>query len=363
MNSSEAERWRKIIHVDMDAFFASVEQRDDPQLRGRPVAVGSAGPRGVVAAASYEARAYGVHSAMASSSALRLCPGLVFARPRFEVYKSVSNQIREIFHQYTDLVEPLSLDEAYLDVTHNKAGIVSAIQIAKEIKGKIFEQTGLTASAGVSINKFLAKSASGMNKPNGLTFIPPEKALDFIAALPIEKFHGIGKVTAEHMKAWGVFKGADLQARSELELIRKWGKAGRHYYKIAHALDNRPVEPYRERKSLSAEDTFEKDVCTEAEMRPFLETLCSRVAAQLAKHDIAARTITLKIKYSDFTLRSRSRTPGYRIRSYEQLLALALLLLYEPEFPPQAVRLLGVGVSNFDRPPAPGQPVQLSFDF
>ena len=246
---------RKIIHIDMDAFFASVEQRDNPELKGKPVAVGGSGKRGVVAAASYEARAFGVYSAMSSKIALVKCPNLIFVRPRFDAYKAVSLVIRSIFRDYTDLIEPLSLDEAYLDVTTNKKGIPSATLIAQEIKNRIKIQTGLTASAGISINKFLAKIASDENKPDGLFVIPPGKVEAFVEALPVEKFFGVGKVTAGKMKQMGIHTGLDLKKRSKEDLIKDFGKAGSYFFNVAHGIDNREVEPYRERKSLGAEHT------------------------------------------------------------------------------------------------------------
>jgi DNA polymerase-4 len=354
--------YRKIIHIDMDAFYASVEQRDHPEYRGKPLAVGGSRQRGVVAAASYEARAFGIHSAMPSRTAYRLCPQIIFVKPRFEVYRQVSQQIRAIFFDYTDLVEPLSLDEAYLDVTESKTGEASAIRIAKEIKQRIKEEVQLTASAGISINKFLAKTASDWHKPDGLTFVSPEQAAAFIEALPIEKFHGIGKVTAEKMKKWGVFTGADLKARSELELARKFGKAGRHYYRIAHAIDAREVKPHRERKSVSAENTFSQDLKSEEEMMPYLEKLCERVALRLQKAETSGRTVTLKIKYHDFRIQTRSLTAARQVEKASQLLEAVRELLYRPEFPPEPVRLLGVGVSNLQHEEE-GLPRQLKIPF
>lgn len=358
-----AEPFRKILHVDMDAFYASVEQRDNPDLVGKPVAVGGSSNRGVVAAASYEARVFGVHSAMPSRTAYRLCPDIIFVKPRFEVYRDVSRAIRAIFFEYTDLVEPLSLDEAYLDVTENKFQIESAIQVAKEIKQKIFDQVHLTASAGVSINKFLAKTASGWHKPNGLTFIPPERAEEFIEQLPIEKFHGIGKVTAKKMNTWGVFTGADLKKRTEIELAKKFGKAGRYYYRIARAIDDREVKPDRERKSVSAEDTFFEDLTTPDEMKAELEKICKIVAERLVKAETAGKTVTLKIKYHDFLIRTRSKTVSYYVDNQEQLETLILELLYRPAFPEKPVRLLGVGVSNLQHEEGEEGGRQLEFDF
>lgn len=347
----------------MDAFYASVEQRDNPELVGKPVAVGGSSNRGVVAAASYEARVFGVYSAMPSRTAYRLCPDLIFVKPRFDVYREVSQEIRAVFYEYTDLVEPLSLDEAYLDVTENKFQIESAIQVAKEIKQKIFERVNLTASAGVSINKFLAKTASGWNKPDGITFIPPERAEDFIAELPIQKFHGIGKVTAKKMNAWGVFTGADLKLRTEIELAKKFGKAGRYYYRIVRAIDNRKVNPDRERKSVSAEDTFFEDLTTPEEMKPELEKLCKIVAERLVKAETAGKTVTLKIKDHDFVIRTRSKTVHTYLGTQEELSAVIMELLYRPEFPENPVRLLGVGVSNLQNEEDDGWGIQLEFDF
>src|SRR5688572_23192976 len=284
----------------MDAFFASVEQRDFPELRGKPVAVGGGGPRGVVAAASYEARKYGVRSAMPGSVAKRLCPHLIFARSRFEVYQTVSKQIREIFHRYTDLVEPLSLDEAYLDVTENKFDILSARQIAREIKELIFRETGLTASAGVSFNKFLAKIASAYQKPDGLTVITPEKAEALVESLPIEKFYGIGDVTAAKMHSMGIHTGLELKQLSEAELTKHFGKSGQYYYQISRAIDDRLVNPNRIRKSIGAERTFAEDLTTLTEMEAQLLPLAEEISEYLQQRNDAGRTITVKIKYADF---------------------------------------------------------------
>jgi DNA polymerase-4 len=353
---------RKIIHVDMDAFYASVEQRDDASLRGKPVAVGGGGMRGVVAAASYEARVYGVRSAMPSVTAKRLCPDLIFVRHRFDVYREVSGQIREVFREYTDLVEPLSLDEAYLDVTENKFGIDSAIQIAKEIKAKIKERTQLTASAGVAQNKFLAKIASDLHKPDGLTFIPPEKALEFMDQLPIEKFFGIGKKTAAKMKKLNIHKGSDLRKWTELELARRFGKSGRHYYRMIRAIDDRPVKPHRPRKSLSAENTFFNDLSTEAEMLEALQKIANKVEERLAKGGFEGYTVTLKIKYHDFELRTRSKTVAFAVSKAAQMMEIARELLHRPAFPERPVRLLGLGVSNWRQPAGWGRQLSLFED-
>ena len=353
---------RKIIHIDMDAFYASVEQRDFPELKGKPVAVGGSSQRGVVAAASYEARKFGVRSAMPSVTAARLCPDLVFVKARFDVYREVSQQIRAIFLEYTDLVEPLSLDEAYLDVTENKKGIAAATQIAKEIRERILAETQLTASAGISINKFLAKVATDINKPNGMTLIPPDRAEAFLERLEIQKFYGIGAKTAEKMKRLGIFTGADLKARSEVDLARLFGKAGRHYFRIVRALDKRPVKPDRQRKSVGAENTFSEDLNTEAEMISKLTPIVHKVADRLGKADLAGRTVTLKIKYHDFVINTRSRSAGVFLATFEDLMPVVEALLHQPEFPPQPVRLLGVSVSNLNHDELAG-PMQLTLEF
>ena len=318
---------RKIIHIDMDAFFASVEQRDNPEYKGKPLAVGYAGARGVVAAASYEARQYGVHSAMASKTALRKCPQLIFVLPRFDVYKSVSRQINDIFHEYTDLVEPLSLDEAFLDVTENHMQIASAIQIAHEIKKKIREQVGLTASAGVSFNKFLAKIASDYKKPDGLFVVIPEAAEQFVASLAIEQFYGVGKVTAERMHQLGIRTGADLKQWSEQGLVTNFGKAGHIYYLNAQAIDERPVQSQRTRKSVSSETTFEKDMDSYEELKLELEKVAQDVIHYISKNNYKGRTVSLKIKYADFKIISRSKTFPAFISDYETLFEAGLELL------------------------------------
>ncbi|MEM6263514.1 MAG: DNA polymerase IV [Bacteroidota bacterium] len=353
---------RKIIHVDMDAFYASVEQRDQPELRGKPVAVGGSSRRGVVMTASYEARPFGVRSAMPSVKAARLCPDLIFVPPRFAVYQEASRHVREIFFRFTDLVEPLSLDEAYLDVTENKMDIQSAIKVAKEIKRLIQAETGLTASAGVSINKFLAKIASGINKPDGLTFIPPERALEFLDQLPIGKFHGIGSKTADKMKAWGIHSGADLREKSEKELVRKFGKMGRHYFRIVNALDERPVKPNRIRKSVGAERTFSDDLSTPEPMMEKLRLIAEKVASRLRQNELAGRTLTLKIKHHDFTQNTRSRTVGTWLQEEEELYQLAIELLHHPALPEKPVRLLGISLSSLNNgsdAPYPGKQLTL----
>ncbi|MCA9801920.1 MAG: DNA polymerase IV [Cyanobacteria bacterium HKST-UBA02] len=354
---------RKIIHIDMDAFFASVEQRDNPDYRGKPVAVGGAPEnRGVVAAASYEARSYGIHSAMPSRTAVRLCPSLIFVRPRFDVYKEVSGQIREIFLEYTDLVEPLSLDEAYLDVTENKFGMPSATLIAREIKERIKQTTGLTASAGVSVNKFLAKTASAVRKPDGLYLIPPEKAESFVLTLPVEKFYGIGDVTAAKMHRLGIFTGADLKTRSEAELLSHFGKAGAYYYRIVRGEDDRPVTPNRIRKSIGAEESYARDLKAREEIVSALDevaqTLCRRV-----ERTGGGRTVTLKVKYGDYQNVSRSRTLAESISTRESIMSIALELLATTEAGERSVRLLGLALSNLDSERESDDFVQLSLPF
>lgn len=341
---------RKIIHIDMDAFFASVEQRDNPELRGKPIAVGGSGSRGVVAAASYEARKFGVYSAMSSKIALRKCPELIFVKHRFDAYRASSLVIRTIFKDYTDLVEPLSLDEAYLDVTHNKKGIAIATDIAREIKARIIEQTGLTASAGVSVNKFLAKIASDMDKPDGLFVIKPHQVQGFIDTLPIEKFFGVGKVTASKMKSLGIFEGKQLKQFSEKELVTKFGKSGHYYYNVARGIDNRPVVPNRERKSLGAETTFGEDYSDQQLLLDKLEQVAVTVANRLAKSSIKPKTLTVKIKFSDFSQITRSKTEEEAIRNEQSIKTMAKKLLLNVLEPAHKIRLLGISLSNFEHP-------------
>ncbi len=337
---------RKIVHIDMDAFYASVEQRDNPELRGKPVAVGGSSKRGVVAAASYEARRFGIHSAMPSITAKRRCPELVFVRARFAVYKEVSRQIRSIFSRYTDLIEPLSMDEAFLDLTEPKVGPPSATLLANRIREEIATDTGCTASAGVSYCKFLAKVASGINKPNGITVVKPEDAAAFIGSLPIEKFFGVGKVTAKKFKKYGINNGYDLRQCSELMLTQKFGKAGRFYYRIAQGLDARPVRTHRVRKSVSAERTFFDDIDSGDEMSEKIATIAAEVAARLERAGASGKTVTLKIKYHDFVIRTRSRTLPRPLGTEAELKDIANHLLRSPALPDRPVRLLGIGVSN-----------------
>ena len=337
---------RKIIHVDMDAFYASVEQLDHPEWRGKPLAVGGSEIRGVIAAASYEARKYGVYSAMSSVLAVKKCPHLIFAKPRFDRYKEISLQIREIFYEYSDLVEPLSLDEAFLDVTENKVGLKSAILIARQIRAKIKEKTGLNASAGVSYNKFLAKTASDLNKPNGQAVILPEEAESFLEKLPIGKFFGIGKVTGEKMKSIGIHNGADLKQFSLQFLTKKFGKSGLHYFNIVRGIHLSEVQPHRLRKSISAENTFDTDLIDVTDLKKALAEIAKELIRRIEKSGIKGRTITLKIKFSDFTQQTRSRTVEQYLQESE-ILELGFILL-EQEKLSLAVRLLGLGLSNLN---------------
>lgn len=350
---------RKIIHIDMDAFYASVEQRDFPEYRGKAIAVGGSpeGRGGVVATASYEARKFGVRSAMPSKKAQQLCPHLIFIAPRFDAYKAVSQQVRAIFARYTDLIEPLSLDEAYLDVTEDKLGIGSALDIAAAIKKAIREELGLTASAGVSVNKFVAKIASDLKKPDGLTFIGPSKVEAFVSALAVEKFYGVGKVTAEKMKAMGLHTGADLKRLSEAELVQHFGKTGRFYYQIVRGIDDRPVEPNQETKSIGAEDTFPEDLLDTASMHPPLEALSANVERRLRKSGLKGRTVTLKIKYHDFRIITRSRSLGLPLDDAAAIASIVKELLDGVFEEGQRIRLLGVTVSNFGL--RPGREAQL----
>lgn len=350
---------RKIIHIDMDAFYASVEQRDDPGLRGRPVAVGSPRERGVVAAASYEARAFGVRSAMPSVTAIRRCPELVFVPPRFDAYRAISRQIRAIFLDYTPIVEPLSLDEAYLDVTENRRGMASATRIAEEIRARIREETRLTASAGVSYNKFLAKLASDQNKPDGLFVITPDMGADFVAALRIGKFHGVGPATAKKMNALGIETGADLRAKPLAFLQKHFGKSGAYFYGIARGVDDRPVRPDRIRKSIGAEVTFARDLFALDEAATALAPIVARVFAHCENAGVVGRTVTLKVKYADFRQITRRSTGAAPVGSASELAAAALALL-RPLFPSdKGVRLLGVTLSSLG-PARGGADPQLS---
>ena len=342
-------RIRKIIHVDMDAYYASIEQRDFPDYRGKPIAVGGSpeGRGGVVATASYEARKFGVRSAMSSKRAVQLCPKLIFVRPRFNVYKEVSNQVRNIFSRYTDLIEPLSLDEAYLDVTQDKLDIGSAIEIAMQIRKAIRDELKLTASAGVSVNKFLAKIASDLHKPDGLTFIGPSAVTAFMEKLPVEKFYGVGKVTAEKMKRMGLHTGGDLKKMSEAELTRNFGKSGHFYFQIVRGIDDRQVEPSRETKSVGAEDTFPFDLTVLDDMHDELDKIAKLVSERLIRHNLKGKTVTLKIKFGDFRTITRSLTVGEALDDRQEISSVAKDLLASAEVADKKVRLLGISVSNF----------------
>ncbi|MCK0147959.1 DNA polymerase IV [Arenibacter sp. F26102] len=358
---------RKIIHVDMDAFYASVEQMDDPTLKGKPLAVGGAEKRGVVAAASYEARKFGVRSAMSGYMAKKNCPDLIFVPPRFERYKEISLKIRNIFYDYTDLVEPLSLDEAYLDVTTNKKGNPSASLIAKEIRQRILSEVGLTASAGISINKFIAKVASDYNKPNGQKTVNPEEVISFLEELEIRKFYGVGKVTADKMYQLGIFTGKDLKGKSIEFLKEHFGKSGEYYYHVVRGIHNSEVKPNRIPKSVGAERTFGENLSSEIFMLQRLENIAMELEKRLKKAKISGKTVTLKIKYSDFSLQTRSKTLPYFIAEKSLILETTKELLYQEKME-NSVRLLGISLSNLNT--EKNEPleqkiltVQLRFDF
>ncbi|HEX2803403.1 MAG TPA: DNA polymerase IV [Sphingomicrobium sp.] len=336
---------RKIIHVDMDAFFASVEQRDNPGLRGLPVAVGGQ-HRGVVAAASYEARKFGIRSAMPSVTAKRKCPDLIFVKPRFDAYREVSNQIRAIFADYTDLVEPLSLDEAYLDVSEDRLGLGSARAIAEDIRRRIREETQLTASAGVSYCKFIAKLASDYRKPDGLTVIRPEQGWDFVASLPVARFHGVGPVTARKMEALGIATGADLRAWSLAELESRFGSSGNWYYRICRGIDEREVKPDRPYKSVSAERTFDEDLREPERLAAELDRIAGYAWARVERAQVAGRTVTLKVKYGDFTLITRSKSFPERVPDQPSFAAAGQSLLAGLLPVHRGIRLLGLGLHN-----------------
>lgn len=345
----EKPKFRKIIHVDMDAFFAAVEIRDNPEYRGKPLIVG--GPpnsRGVVSTCSYEARKYGIHSAMPSATAYRLCPHAIFVNGRFEAYREASEQIRKIFHEYSDLVEPLSIDEAFIDVTFNKKNIPSATLIAKDIKKKIFETTKLTASAGVSYNKFLAKIASDMDKPNGLVVIPPEKAIEVLENLPIGKFYGVGKVGEKKMLSLGIKNGSDLKRRSLKELIKHFGKVGSFYYHVVRGIDNREVKANRIRKSIGTERTFPTDIDDLQEMTKYLKKFALKIGNILKEKRVKARTLTLKVKYANFDISSKSKTFSESIDDNNLFFYFARKLLLETLGGKCKIRLLGISVSNLE---------------
>ncbi|MDD5150453.1 MAG: DNA polymerase IV [Flavobacterium sp.] len=359
---SEINPNRKIIHIDMDAFFASVEQMDNPNLRGKPIAVGGAENRGVVAAASYEARKFGVRSAISGVLAKKNCPDLIFVRPRFERYKEISSKIRKIFYDYTDLVEPLSLDEAYLDVTVNKKGNPSATLLAQEIRLRILNEVGLTASAGISINKFVAKIASDYNKPNGQKTVNPDEVISFLEVLPIRKFYGVGKVTTEKMYQLGIFTGLELKSKSLEFLEKHFGKSGNFYYNVVRGIHNSEVKSDRITKSVAAEHTFDINLSSEIFMMEQLENIANSLEKRLKKHRIAGKTVTLKIKYSDFTQQTRSKTLPYFIFDKGLILETVKELLYQERMK-DSVRLLGISLSNLNTEEKKTVVVQLKFAF
>ena len=359
---SEINPNRKIIHIDMDAIFASVEQMDNPELRGKPVAVGGAENRGVVAAASYEARKFGVRSAISGVLAKKNCPDLIFVKPRFERYKEISGKIRRIFHDYTDLVEPLSLDEAYLDVTHNKKGNPSASLLAQEIRLRIFNEVGLTASAGISINKFVAKIASDYNKPNGQKTVTPEEVIPFLEELAIRKFYGVGKVTTEKMYQLGIFTGLELKSKSLEFLEKHFGKSGNFYYNVVRGIHNSEVKSDRITKSVAAEHTFDVNLSSEIFMMEQLEKIAIVLEKRLKKQRISGKTITLKIKYSDFTQQTRSKTLPYFISDKGLILETVKELLFQERMK-DSVRLLGISLNNLNTEEKKTVVVQLKFAF
>ena len=353
---------RKIIHIDMDAFYASVEQMDHPELKGKPIAVGGSENRGVVAAASYEARKFGVRSAISGVLAKKNCPELIFVTPRFDRYKEISKKIHAIFHDYTDLVEPLSLDEAYLDVTQNKKGNPSATLLAKEIRDRILNEVGLTASAGISVNKFVAKIASDYNKPNGQKTVNPDEVLAFLEELPIRKFYGVGKVTTEKMYQLGIFTGLELKSKSLEFLSTHFGKSGAFYYHVVRGIHNSEVKPDRITKSVAAEHTFDTNLSSEIFMLEQLEKIATSLERRLKKQNIAGKTVTLKIKYSDFSQQTRSKTVPYFIADKGLILENIKELLYQERMK-DSVRLLGISLSNLNTEQKKTVVVQLQFAF
>ena len=347
----------------MDAFYASVEQRDNPELKGKAIAVGGGANRGVTTTASYEARKYGVRSAMPGWKAKQLCPHIIFVPPRFDAYKEVSQQIRNIFHEYTDLIEPLSLDEAFLDVTINKKNIPYGMEVAQQIMDRVKEETELTCSAGVSYCKFLAKVASDIKKPNGLTVITPSKAVEFLEQLEIKRFFGVGKVTADKMTRMGILTGADIKEYSKLDLAIKFGKAGRHFYDIVRGIDNRPVNPNRIRKSLAVERTLESDLEDVEDILPILNRIVDKFFERLTKADNFGRTLTLKIKRSDFQSITRSISKDYFIKDKEEIKELAINLLVQHRDAFDKIRLIGLTATNLEKELDEIESIQLSFDW
>ena len=359
---SDASAYRKIIHIDMDAFYASVEQMDNPALRGKPIAVGGSENRGVVSAASYEARKYGVRSAISGVLAKKYCPDIIFVRPRFDRYKEISNKIHKIFHDYTDLVEPLSLDEAYLDVTQNKKGNPSATLLAQEIRLRILNEVGLSASAGISTNKFVAKIASDYNKPNGQKTVNPAEIEEFLEELPIRKFYGVGKVTTDKMYQLGIFTGADLKTKSQDFLEKHFGKSGKFYFNVVRGIHNSEVKSSRNAKSVAAEHTFEVNLSSEIFMMEQLEKIAISLEKRLKRHTVSGKTVTLKIKYSDFSQQTRSKTLPYFISDKSLILETIQELLYQEKMK-DSVRLLGISLSNLNTELKKAVVVQLKFDF
>lgn len=352
---------RKIIHIDMDAFYASVEQRDNPELRGKPVAVGGGGPRGVVAAASYEARAFGVRSAMPGARARRLCPDLIFVPPRFDMYRQVSGQVRGIFERFTDVIQPLSLDEAYLDVTENKMRLASATEIARQIRQMIRDETGLTASAGVSYNKLIAKLASDENKPDGMCVIRPAEGAAFVAKLPVRRIHGVGPVTARRMQSMGIETGADLRDRDLPFLERHFGKTAHYYYRAVRGHDDRPVHSGEGRKSVSVEDTFFTDLVTQEELIAELDRISERLWDRISRAQAYGRTVTLKIKFADFAIISRSRSFSVPVRDQATIAEAGRALLLAQLPLRMGARLLGLGVHNLENSDSGADAGQLTF--
>jgi DNA polymerase-4 len=359
---SETPLHRKIIHIDMDAFYASVEQMDNPELRGKPIAVGGSENRGVVSAASYEARKFGVRSAISGVLAKKNCPELIFVKPRFDRYKEISKKIHAIFFDYTDLVEPLSLDEAYLDVTQNKKGNPSATLLAQEIRMRIYNELGLTASAGISVNKFVAKIASDYNKPNGQKTVNPDEVIPFLEELPIRKFYGVGKVTTEKMYQLGIFTGLELKSKSLEFLEKHFGKSGAFYYQVVRGIHTSEVKPDRITKSVAAEHTFDANLSSEIFMLEQLENIAANLERRLKKYSIAGKTVTLKIKYSDFTQQTRSKTVPYFISDKTLILENVKELLFQERMK-DSVRLLGISLSNLNTEQKKTVVVQLQFAF
>lgn len=359
---SETPVYRKIIHIDMDAFYASVEQMDNPALRGKPIAVGGSENRGVVSAASYEARKFGVRSAISGVLAKKYCPEIIFVRPRFDRYKEISTKIHKIFHEYTDMVEPLSLDEAYLDVTQNKKGNPSASLLAQEIRLRILNEVGLTASAGISINKFVAKIASDYNKPNGQKTVNPDEVIPFLEELPIRKFYGVGKVTTEKMYQLGIFTGLDLKSKSLEFLEKHFGKSGKFYFHVVRGIHNSEVKPSRNTKSVASEHTFDVNLTSEIFMLEQLEKIAASLEKRLKRYNVSGKTVTLKIKYSDFTQQTRSKTLPYFISDKSLILETVEELLYQERMK-DSVRLLGISLSNLNTEQKKAVVVQLKFAF